>query len=124
MKAAFVSNDGRALAPHFGGCRSALILQLNADRSIAGTEFRRASNEPGTPTHHHPLIPLLTDCSLLFCAGIGLPAARALVAEGVRPVIVADATLAPADILQQFLAGTLRMAQAHACCHHHEDAHA
>jgi len=133
MKIAVATTDGQAMAPHFGHVEAFVVFDVD-EQGIQGREMRQVAAAHGgpppadgapAPAHHgHAgVLAALGNCVAVLCGGMGANAARELQGAGIRPVIVADATLSVQEAMDQLLAGTLMASEPHACCCGHGHGH-
>jgi predicted Fe-Mo cluster-binding NifX family protein len=127
MKIAVASDDGMALAPHFGRSRYFLVFEV-MDGKIMGPESRAnvatafaqgecGHEERGHHAHSHDaLVTALHDCQVVMAGGMGRRAALDLQARGIQPLAVSFSGQA-VEAVRAYLAGTIK-SQAAWCCGH------
>lgn len=136
MKIAVASIDGQTISPHFGHAESFVVFEIG-EKGIEGREVRSVTAAHGpakdaacaaeaAPAAHHghgEVLTALADCVAVLCGGMGANAAKQLQSAGIRPIIVADATLPVDEAMAQLIAGTLMASEPHACCCGHQHGH-
>lgn len=95
MKVAFATQDLHMLDAHFAGARNFAVYEIAPDgyRFVEAVRFDAGSKQDGNHAEdgHDRLearISAIDDCSLLFVAAIGGPAAARVVAHRIHPVKV------------------------------------
>ena len=128
MKIAVASDDGLALAPHFGRSRYFLVFEVT-DGNIIGPEIRAntctafAHGECGHEAHSHPahshedLVMALQDCQVVLAGGMGRRAALDLQARGMQPMAVSFNGHA-VEAVKAYLDGSIQSQEAWCCGHH------
>jgi len=129
MKIAVASDDGIALAHHFGRSRYFLVFEVT-DGHITGPEPRpngctpSAQGECGHEPHghhahsHDALVTALKDCQVVLAGGMGRRAAMDLQAHGIQPLAVSF-TGPAVEAVKAYLSGSIQSLGAW-CCGHKE----
>ena len=127
MKIAVASDDGIALAAHFGRSQCFLVFDVTAGE-IKGPETRAngftafahgdcGSQEHGHHAHSHDaLVTALNDCQVVMAGGMGRRAAADLEAHGIQPLAVAYSGSA-FEAVKAYLSGSLKSLGSWCCGH-------
>lgn len=127
MKIAVASDDGIALAPHFGRSRYFLVFDV-LEGHISGPETRAngftafAHGECGSQSHghhahsHEALVSALHDCQVIMAGGMGRRAALDLQDHGIQPLVVSFAGPA-VEAVKAYLSGSIKSLDAWCCGH-------
>jgi predicted Fe-Mo cluster-binding NifX family protein len=130
MKIAVATIDGISLSQHFGQSKGFVVFDVE-DSTVRSREFRHNQETPhnqgicghdGEKPHgahsHAGIFELLGGCSVVLCGGMGGGAAQAMLANGIKPVILPGERSAD-DAVAAFISGTLPVAGAGFCnCEH------
>jgi predicted Fe-Mo cluster-binding NifX family protein len=130
MRIAVASDDGVAIAGHFGRCAGFEIFE------VAGNEATKIERRPNTNSHHHDgqgdcnhhghdnnshnhesFLLALRDCQAVICHGMGRRAVADLAARGIRPVITRQDVPAQ-EAVRLYAAGQLSESGGSQCCSH------
>jgi nitrogen fixation protein NifB len=99
VKIAVATIDGVSLSQHFGQSKGFVVFEIDG-QTVQSRELRTNDDTPhnqgvcnhGGQTHGRAsILDLLSDCSVLLCGGMGAGAAQAMVANGIKPVVVPGA---------------------------------
>ncbi len=118
MKIAVATIDGVSLSQHFGQSNGFVVFELDG-LTVQSRELRTNDDTPhnqGICNHgeqssqgtrgHAGLLDLLSDCSAVLCGGMGAGAAQAMMANGIKPVVVPGAPSAD-DAVAIYMSGNV-----------------
>ena len=135
MRIGVASDDGVAIAGHFGRCAGFEIFEIT-DGKASKIEFRPNSNSQHHHQHQHhgesdcgehdhhgaahgheSFLNALHDCQAVICRGMGRRAVMDLDAKGIKPLIThSDITVVEA--VEQYAQGILDASSDSQCCSH------
>jgi predicted Fe-Mo cluster-binding NifX family protein len=128
MKIAVASMDGVSLSQHFGQSRGFVVFDVDGEK-VQSREFRTGENTPhneGICGHEGggtqggvSIFDLLVGCGVVLCGGMGGGAAQAMIAKGIKPVILPGERSAD-DAVAAYLNGNLPATEAGFCNCEHE----
>lgn len=127
MKIAVATVDGVSLSQHFGQSRGFVVFDVEGS-TVHSKEFRTMDDTPhnqGVCQHEaapsqgaQGIFDLLSDCGVVLCGGMGAGAANAMLANGIKPVMLPGARSAD-DAVAGYLRGDAPAAQSGFCnCEH------
>ena len=112
---AVATADGVSVCDHLARSAAFIIVEAQNGCETARSVRRRGTDACG---NHRTFVELVEGCGAVICGGIGEGAFRALEANGVATVVLAERTTIEAAIAGH-LAGTLAMTDARVClCSH------
>jgi predicted Fe-Mo cluster-binding NifX family protein len=128
MKIAVASDDGVALAPHFGRSRYFLVFdviegQISGPESRANgfTAFAQGECSPQSHGHHahshDAMVTALHDCQVVIAGNMGRRAALDLQEHGIQPVAVSCAGPA-VETVKAYLSRSIKPLDTWCCGHH------
>jgi predicted Fe-Mo cluster-binding NifX family protein len=130
VKIAVATIDGVSLSQHFGQSKGFVVFEVDG-LTVKNRELRTNDDTPhnqgicnhGDPKQqgiqgHASILDLLSDCGVVLCGGMGAGAAQSMVANGIKPVILAGAHSAD-DAVATYISGNVPVTQSGFCnCQH------
>ena len=94
MKIAFVTDDGKTIAQHFGRALGFVIFEIK-EKQVLNKEFKenrftghaRGLEGDHNADHHGPVINALKDCDVVISRGMGNRIFNDLINNGIKPYI-------------------------------------
>jgi predicted Fe-Mo cluster-binding NifX family protein len=135
MRIGVASDDGVAIAGHFGRCAGFEIFDI-IDGKAAKVECRLNTNSQHHHQHQHhgdhdcgdhdhhgaahgheSFLSALHDCEAVICRGMGRRAVMDLAAKGIKPLITQE-DVTVAEAVELYAKGNLKASSDSQCCSH------